>query len=53
LCGPVLRLKPGTNVVINSFEYMPGDFTRIADFSALERIKRASREPPDTIFAMS
>jgi indolepyruvate ferredoxin oxidoreductase len=34
--------KPGTNVVINSFEYMPGDFTRNADFSLpLERIKRA------------
>ena len=34
--------KPGTSVVINSFEYMPGDFTRNADFSLpLERIKRA------------
>jgi indolepyruvate ferredoxin oxidoreductase len=34
--------KSGTNVVINSFEYMPGDFTRNADFSLpLERIKRA------------
>ena len=34
--------KPGTNVVLNSFEYMPGDFTRNADFSLpLERIKRA------------
>jgi indolepyruvate ferredoxin oxidoreductase len=34
--------KPGTKVVINSFEYMPGDFTRDADFSLpLERIKRA------------
>ncbi len=34
--------KPGTNVVVNSFEYMPGDFTRNADFSLpLERIKRA------------
>jgi indolepyruvate ferredoxin oxidoreductase len=34
--------KPGTNVVINSFEYMPGDFTRNADFTLpLERIKRA------------
>ena len=36
--------KPGTNVVINSFEYMPGDFTRNADFSLpLERIKRARK----------
>jgi len=35
-------IKPGTSVVINSFEYMPGDFTRNADFSLpLERIKRA------------
>ena len=34
--------KPGTNVVLNSFEFMPGDFTRNADFSLpLERIKRA------------
>jgi indolepyruvate ferredoxin oxidoreductase len=34
--------KPGTKVVVNSFEYMPGDFTRNADFSLpLERIKRA------------
>jgi indolepyruvate ferredoxin oxidoreductase len=34
--------KPGTQVVINSFEYMPGDFTRNADFYLpLERIKRA------------
>jgi indolepyruvate ferredoxin oxidoreductase len=34
--------KPGTKVVVNSFEYMPGDFTRDADFSLpLERIKRA------------
>jgi indolepyruvate ferredoxin oxidoreductase len=34
--------KPGTKAVINSFEYMPGDFTRNADFSLpLERIKRA------------
>ena len=34
--------KPGTNVVLNSFEYMPGDFTRNPDFSLpLERIKRA------------
>src|SRR4029079_19835527 len=32
----------GTKVVVNSFEYMPGDFTRNADFSLpLERIKRA------------
>ena len=34
--------KPGTKVVVNTFEYMPGDFTRNADFSLpLERIKRA------------
>jgi indolepyruvate ferredoxin oxidoreductase len=34
--------KPGTKLVVNSFEYMPGDFTRNADFSLpLERIKRA------------
>ncbi|HEY7229321.1 MAG TPA: indolepyruvate ferredoxin oxidoreductase family protein [Pseudolabrys sp.] len=34
--------KPGTKVVVNSFEYMPGDFTRNPDFSLpLERIKRA------------
>jgi indolepyruvate ferredoxin oxidoreductase len=34
--------KPGTKVVVNSFEYMPGDFTRNADFFLpLERIKRA------------
>ena len=34
--------KPGTKIVVNSFEYMPGDFTRNADFSLpLERIKRA------------
>ncbi len=35
-------IKPGTRVVINSFEFMPGDFTRNADFSLpIERIKRA------------
>ena len=34
--------KPGTKVVLNTFEYMPGDFTRNADFSLpTERIKRA------------
>ena len=34
--------KPGTKVVLNTFEYMPGDFTRNADFSLpVERIKRA------------
>jgi indolepyruvate ferredoxin oxidoreductase len=34
--------KPGTKVVLNAFEYMPGDFTRNADFSLpMERIKRA------------
>ncbi|HXX09455.1 MAG TPA: indolepyruvate ferredoxin oxidoreductase family protein [Pseudolabrys sp.] len=34
--------KPGTKVVLNTFEYMPGDFTRNADFSLpIERIKRA------------
>ncbi|HEX5210848.1 MAG TPA: indolepyruvate ferredoxin oxidoreductase family protein, partial [Pseudolabrys sp.] len=35
-------IKPGTKVVINTFEFMPGDFARNADFSLpVERIKRA------------
>ncbi len=35
-------IKPGTKLVINTHEFMPGDFTRNADFSLpLERIKRS------------
>ena len=35
-------IKPGTRVLVNTFEFMPGDFARNADFSLpIERIKRA------------
>src|SRR5215208_5962921 len=35
-------VKPGTAMVINTSEFMPGDFTRNADFSLpTERLKRA------------
>jgi indolepyruvate ferredoxin oxidoreductase len=35
-------VKPGTKFVVNTAEFMPGDFTRNADFSLpVERIKRA------------
>ena len=35
-------IKPGTKVVVNTFEFMPGDFARNADFALpVERIKRA------------
>jgi indolepyruvate ferredoxin oxidoreductase len=34
--------KPGTKIVLNTFEYMPGDFTRNADLLLpVQRIKRA------------
>jgi indolepyruvate ferredoxin oxidoreductase len=35
-------IKPGTKVMVNTFEFLPGDFTRKADYSLpIERIKRA------------
>src|SRR4029079_4392187 len=35
-------VKPGTAMVINTTEFLPGDFTRNADFSLpTERLKRA------------
>jgi indolepyruvate ferredoxin oxidoreductase len=41
-------IKRGTKVVINTFEFMPGDFARNADFSLpVERIKRAITQATD------
>jgi len=38
----VTAVKPGANVVVNLAEFLPGDFTRNADFSLpTERLKRA------------
>ena len=34
----------GTRVLVNTFEFLPGDFTRNADYSLpTERLKRADR----------